>query len=157
MSCKRSNVNGLIVAEGDENFLSCRVGPEHIDETAVRYNREVLAVLMYEFDENDRADCERKLKRRLREKALGRFDPNRIALLRRFKDEVRYELDDRRTSTFFRGDKGRVSRSEHWDQEGLYRHFEARFPEVSPEIVHGFVQWGIYIYWLRERPPGGSA
>ena len=122
---------------------------EHIDEAAVRYDREVLKVLTYEFDEADRADCERKLKRRLREKALGPFDPNRIALLRRFKDELRHELDYRRTSTFFLGGKGRVSRPEHWDQEGLDRHFEARFPEVSPEVIQWLVPWGIYIYWLR--------
>ena len=122
---------------------------EHRDEVSVRYDREVLAVLTYEFSEADRADCERKLKSRLREKTLGSFDSKRIAVLRRFKDEVRHELNSGRMSAFFLGGEDRVSRQEHWDHEGLCCHFEARYPQVSAEAVNWFIPWAIYIYWLR--------
>src|SRR5262245_44276487 len=48
------------------------------------YEDEVLAVLAYEFSPDDRADSDRKIKRRLREKKLGKFEPQRIEVLRAF-------------------------------------------------------------------------
>ena len=122
---------------------------EHRDEGASGYEREVLAVLGYEFSEADRAACERKVKRRLREKALGPFDTNRIAVLRRLKEEVRLEIDSHRASAFFQGGEGRYTRPDHWDMEALCRHLGARYPEVSEEAVRWFVPWAIYIYYLR--------
>ena len=41
------------------------------DRPDIAYNREVLAVLIWEMLPSQRPDSERKLKRRLREKRLG--------------------------------------------------------------------------------------
>ena len=64
------------------------------------YDNEVLGSVAYEFTASDRAESERKIKRRLRDKKLGPFDQERVERLRALKVDVKREIDQTSKSQF---------------------------------------------------------
>ena len=113
------------------------------------YDDEVLSVLAFEFSVKDRAESERKLKRRLREKGLGSFDERRISRIRELKDDIRVELGKCNRSEFYTGSSGRYSEISDWDVDGLLGHLKKNHPDVSESAIDSFLPYAIYIYYLR--------
>ena len=119
------------------------------DTSTSTYEQEVLAALMDEWSEEQRARCERNAKRRLREKNLGPFDIERVEMLRALKKETRAEIDKHRLSPFYNGGSGRLAHSDDWDSDGLCHHLLARYPKVPAATMRWFVSWAIYHDYLR--------
>lgn len=113
------------------------------------YEEEVLAVLAYEFTPAERAESERKLKRRLREKKLGAFDPVRVDALRAFRNDLQLELAKYSASRFFVDAKGPYSALADWDLPALQRYLCGAHPDVPEAAIAGFLNFGVYLYYLR--------
>ncbi len=115
----------------------------------IAYNREVLAVLLWEMLPSQRPDAERKIKRRLREKRLGKYDQQRIDALRLLKERTVRELHRKSESRFHRGYSGKYSRSEDWDVERLAQHLVDEHVDIPEENIRAMLPQAIYAYYLR--------
>lgn len=113
------------------------------------YEGEVLAVLAYEFSPDDRADSDRKIKRRLREKKLGKFETQRIEALRAFQVDLLRELTRPVESPFYRGASGPFSNTTDWNYDQLVEGMVRRHPGVPRDAISGFMAYAIYLYYLR--------
>jgi hypothetical protein len=113
------------------------------------YDNEVLGSVAYEFSALDRAESERKIKRRLRDKKLGPFDLERVERLRALKVDVKREIDQTSRSQFFlRQNKKYVDYSD-WDIEGMKNFMEERHSEIEASTIENFVPFAILIYYLK--------
>ena len=119
------------------------------DSAEVAYNREVLTVLLWEMFPSHRPASERKLKRRLREKRLGKYDQGRVDVLRRLKDNVARELSLCEESSFHRKNPGKYSRLEDWDVERLVQHLIDEHTDIPEENIRAMLPHAIYVYYLR--------
>ncbi len=115
----------------------------------VAYNAEVLTVLLWEMLPSQRPDSERKLKRRLREKRLGKYDQTRIDALRRLRDSTVRELHLRDESSFHRKNSGKYSKLEDWDIERLAQHLIDEHADILEENIRAMLPQAIYAYYLR--------
>ena len=113
------------------------------------YNREVLAVLLWEMLPTQRPDAERKIKRRLREKRLGEYDQKRVDVLRLMKERTARELHRKSESQFHRGYSGKYSKFEDWDIERLAQHLIEEHADVPQENIRAMLPHAIYAYYLR--------
>src|SRR4051794_20058412 len=73
------------------------------------YEDAVLSILAYEFSFTDRREIETKIKRKLRTKKFGKYDQQRIDLLRRFKDDVQTEVSRGPKSKYYTHSHGEFS------------------------------------------------
>jgi len=115
----------------------------------VAYNREVLTVLLWEMLPTQRPDSERKLKRRLREKRLGKYDQGRVDALRRLKESLVRELRLRAESSFHHKSTGKYSRLEDWDTERLAQHLIDKHTDIPEENIRAILPHAIIAYYLR--------
>lgn len=119
------------------------------DNPVIAYNREVLAVLLWEMLPSDRPDSERKLKRRLREKHLGQYEQDRVDALRRLRDNIVRELQLRERSSFHRKNPGKYSDPEDWDVERLAQYLIDEHADIPEENIRAMLPHAIYAYYLR--------
>ena len=110
---------------------------------------EALHILAMEFSFSDRAESERKIKRRLRDKKLGPYDQDRVNVLRAFKDDVQQELDKPKDSRFYNGPSGKYVDPQDWDFAALWAELEKRHPKVSPSVIGEFLPYAIFLYYLK--------
>lgn len=119
------------------------------DNAEVAYNGEVLTVLVWEMLPSQRPDTERKLKRRLREKRLGKYDQNRVDALRRLKEGLVRELHLRAESSFHRNNSGKYAKLEDWDIERLAQHLIDEYADIPEENIRAILPFAIDAYYLR--------
>lgn len=115
----------------------------------IAYNREVLAVLLWEMLPSQRSDAERKIRRRLREKRLGEYDQKRVDALRLLKERAAGELNRRSESPFHGGTSGKYSKSEDWDVERLAQHLIDEHADIPEENIRAMLPQAIHTYYLR--------
>lgn len=113
------------------------------------YDGEVLAVLRDEFPSDDRAAYDAKIRERLRRKALGPFDAERVATLRRLKDALQAELSSGPTSGHFTEPHGLYANPDDFDHDELVRAYSEAYSSVSPLAIAAFVPLAVYLYYLR--------
>jgi hypothetical protein len=114
------------------------------------HDDEVLAVLAYEFLSVDAPDvADRKIKRRLREKQLGAYEPERIQAIRELKNALQAELHKGPASAYYAGAHGQYSDPADFDQRRLIDEYAAAHPVVSKVSIAGFVPFAVYLYYLR--------
>ena len=109
----------------------------------------ILDVLAYEFEFDDRAKAEGKIRRRLRYYGLGPYQQARIDLLRRLKDETQGELHRRERSRYFVGSHGDYAALEDFDVERLTQDLSESYPDVPRKEIAGFVPGAIWLYYMR--------
>jgi len=114
------------------------------------YEGEALDALAYEFPFSDKAEAEKKIQGRLKRKKLGKYDPERINLLRRLKDELQEEISRGEKSAWFtcrRDIKYVDMRDFNIDQ--LTKAMIERYPEVPKREIKNFVPFCVFLYYLR--------
>lgn len=109
----------------------------------------IIDVLGYEFAFDDRAEAERKIRRRLRYHSLGPYRQERVDLLRRFKDELQDEIHRGSRSRYFVASHGKYAAMEDFDIERLIRDLSESYPDVPQEEIQAFVPFAVYLYYLR--------
>lgn len=113
------------------------------------YEGVVLGLLAYEFFSADRAEIDRKIKRHLREKKLGLFEPDWIQILRALKAEVQEEIGKFDRSAYFTGRHGRYASMRDFDTGRLCDDLGKKYPQVPQPDIAGFIGFAVYLYYLR--------
>ena len=116
---------------------------------ASNYDDAVLGILAYEFSSDDTREAEVKIRRKLRAKKLGRYDRRRIDILRRLKDEVRAEVGKGPASKYYTRPRGEFADIRDFDRDRMARELAAAFPEVPRQSIIQFIEYAIYLYYLR--------
>jgi hypothetical protein len=109
----------------------------------------ILDVLAYEFAFDDRAEAERKIRRRLRYHGVGPYRQERIDLLRRLKDQIKAEVQHGERSRYFVGSHGEYAAMEDFDVQRMTRDLATSYPEVPQAEIAAFVSFAVYLYHLR--------
>lgn len=114
-----------------------------------------LGVLIYEFPSTDRNESERAIRRKLRAKKQGEYDPNRIALLRRFKDSVQTEIMRGAASRYYVGPCGTPNSAgepyvdvKDFDHARMAADYASQFPSIPKTVIDRFVGFAIFVYHL---------
>src|SRR5512141_1596871 len=115
----------------------------------IDYDNEVLGTVAYEFTASDRAESERKIKRRLRDKKLGPFDQERIERLRALKNDVQSEIGQTANSQFFLGQHGKYVDISDWNIEGMADCMGERHSEIRASTIKNFIPFAVLIYYLK--------
>jgi len=108
-----------------------------------------LEVLAYEFDADDTAESERKIRRRLRYHGLGPYRQDRVDLLRRLKDEIQAEIHRSTRSRYYTPSQSRYAALEDFDVARMVRDYAAAFPQVPQAEIAAFVPFAVYLYHMR--------
>jgi hypothetical protein len=113
------------------------------------YESEVLGILAYEFPFSKKEEAENKIKKRLKSKKLGPYDPKRISVLRLLKDNLQQEVSKHEKSRYFTSYHGKYADMQDFDVPQLTKDFVARHPQIPKEEVENFVTFSIFLYYLR--------
>ncbi len=113
------------------------------------YEETVLWILAYEFRFDDKRETEAKIDRKLRAKKIGKYHQQRIDLLRRFKDNVQAEISKGRESKYYTNPHGEFADMKDFDRDWMSHELAAAFPTIHEQSISQFVEYAIYLYYLR--------
>ena len=113
------------------------------------YEDAVLAILAWEFSFTDIKESEAKIKRKLRAKNIGKYDHDRVDRLRQLKDVVQAEISKIRKSKYYSRSAGEFANMKDFDTLRMTEDFAAAFPEVPKQSIHEFVEYFIYLHYIR--------
>ncbi|PJZ52106.1 hypothetical protein [Leptospira adleri] len=105
--------------------------------------------LAYEFDVGERKKIESKIRKRLKYHGLGKFDPDRVEIIRKLKDQLREEFRDYKSSKHYRGGTGPYCDPKDFDFESFLQEYRSRFPEIALAEMEDILHFAIYLYYLR--------
>ena len=109
----------------------------------------ILDALMYEFASDNRAETQRKIRRRLRYHDAGPYQQERVDLLRHLKDEIQSEIGRSARSSYFVGSHGRFAAMEDFNIEQMTQDLAVLYPDVPRKVIAAFVPFAVYLYYLR--------
>ena len=112
------------------------------------YEDAVLTILAREFSVADIKESEAKIKRKLRTKKLGQYDSQRVTRLRCLKDAVQTETKCDK-SKYYSKLAGEFANMKDFDTLRMTKDFAAAFPEVPKQSIHEFVEYLIYLHYIR--------
>ena len=113
------------------------------------YDDAVLTNLAREFSCTDIEETEAKIKRKLRAKKLGKYDQQRVNRLRRLKDAVQTEVLKCDKSKYYSKLVGEFAAMKDFDTLRMTDDFATAFPEVPKQSIHEFVEYFIYLHYIR--------
>ena len=113
------------------------------------YEDAVLTILAREFSLTEIKETEAKIKRKLRVKKLGKYDQQRVNRLRSLKDAVQTEISKRHKSKYYSKLAGEFSNMKDFDTPRMIEDLGAAFPEVPKQSIRPFVEYFIYLHYLR--------
>lgn len=113
------------------------------------YDYAAFAVLVYEFGADDPRVADRKIRGALKRKQLGAFDEARIGRLRQLKNDLQQELQNPRSSPYFRGPTSTFASPEDFDQVKLTEALARKYAPLDAADLGRMVSLSIYVYYLR--------
>jgi hypothetical protein len=113
------------------------------------YNQACLGYLLYEFHDDEIAETDAKIKRKLYRYKLGKFDPKRIGVLRALKNDLMAEISKYNKSHYYLGLHGKYSSFEDFDFDAMYRDYSAKYPKLSKKDLTWFINFSLFTYYLR--------
>lgn len=113
------------------------------------YEDVVLGILAWEFSATDIKETEAKIKRKLKLKNIGKYDQQRVDRLRQLKDVVQIEVSKIRSSKYYSSSAGEFASMEDFDTLRMTEDFAAAFPEVPKQSIRQFVEYFIYLHYIR--------
>ena len=119
------------------------------ETTKLTYEDAVLTIMAREFSATDVKESEAKIKRKLRVKNLGKYDQQRVDRLRRLKDAVQTEISKCHKSKYYSKLPGEFADMKDFDTLRITEDFAAAFPEVPKQSIRSFLEYFIYLHYLR--------
>jgi len=113
------------------------------------YEDAVLTIMAREFSSTDIKETEAKIKRKLRAKKIGEYDHQRVDRLRRLKDAVETEISKCHESNYYSKLAGEFADMKDFDTLRMTEDLAAAFPEVPKQSIHEFVEYFIYLHYIR--------
>jgi len=127
---------------------------KHEEQAPPSYEGEALGILAHEFSFSNKEETDDKISKRLRRKKLGDFDPARIQLLRRLKDQVQLEIGRQELSGYYRGPADSEARRQKYvemddfDIPRLTADMIAAYPGIPSKEIALFVPYAVFIYHM---------
>lgn len=124
------------------------------NKTPPTYEGEALGILAKEFSFSNKQETDEKIRNRLRRKKLGNFDPARIQLLRRLKDQVQLEVGKQELSGYYQGPADPEVRRQKYvamsdfDIPRLTADLIAAYPGIPSKAITLFVPFAVFIYHM---------
>src|SRR5688572_26029206 len=112
------------------------------------YEDAVLTILAREFS-SDIKETETKIKRKLSAKKLGKYDQPRVNRLRRLKDAVQTEVKKCDKSKYYSKLAGEFADMKDFETLRMTEDFATTFPEVPKQSIRRFVEYFIYLHYIR--------
>lgn len=119
------------------------------ENTKLSYEDAVLTILAREFSSTDIKETEAKIKRKLRAKNIGKYDQQQVNRLRRLKDALQTEISKCHKSKYYSKLAGEFANMKDFDTLRITEDFAAAFPEVPKQSIHSFVEYFIYLHYIR--------
>jgi len=94
-------------------------------------------------------EYDKRIRRMLRRKGLGEYDQGRIDDLRKFKEDLSWELMERQNSRFYTGQMSKDNKAAPFDEDALVSHFGKEHPGVSEAGIRAFLPFAVYNYYSR--------
>ena len=113
------------------------------------YEDAVLTILAREFSHTEIKETEAKIKRKLRDKKIGKYDQQRVNRLRLLKAAVQTEIRKGHQSEYFSKFAGEFANMKDFDTPRMTEDFAAAFPEVPKQSIREFVEYFIYLHYIR--------
>lgn len=114
------------------------------------YEYAAFSVLVYEFPGDDPKEADRKIRRKLTRKRLGKFDPERISVLRALKNELQEELGaTSQPSRYFRGPTGEFASPTDFDYAGLLDELARRYGGVPRTELARIINIALFVNYMR--------
>jgi hypothetical protein len=106
-------------------------------------------ILAYEFEADDVAEAERKIKAMFRRKKLGIYDQTKVDRLRQLKNQLQKEIGLFGKSQYYRGPKSTTAGFEDFDIDRMVADYQPRYAEFSGKDMVAMVSFAVYAYYLR--------
>jgi hypothetical protein len=120
------------------------------------YDDTVLWILADEFPSTNKSKTEEKIRQKLTHKKLGDYDQERVDLLRRLKDAIQEEVKRDKASKYFTYPHGKKdAKGQHYvdfedfDRKRMADDYALRFPEIPKEVIGRFVEFAVFLYYLK--------
>jgi hypothetical protein len=105
-------------------------------------------ILAYEFEGDEPADAEKKIRRKFRSAKVGPYHQGRVDYLRKLKNDLRSEITLFGRSRYFRGASGAVAGISDFDVERMTDEYAKKYPEVGRDEMGGIIGFALYVYYL---------
>jgi len=112
------------------------------------YDSACFSFLVYEFTGDDPNETNTKIRRKLARSKLGKFDLERVQIIRSLKNELLNEITKFQKSQFYVGPHGKYADFADFDTGRMHTAYAEKYPTLDQEIP-GFIGFAIYAYYLR--------
>ena len=105
--------------------------------------------LAYEFSAADQKKIENKIKRRLKYHKLGAYDQERVAYIRRLKDDLSSEISHPAKSKYYQKSNSEFSALDDFDRLRMTAEFNLKYPVINKNELMAMIDFAIYLLYLR--------
>lgn len=114
------------------------------------YNFIVYSELVYEFNDNEIIETDKKIKRKLKYYKKDDFNQQVVNHLRLLRDDLQKEFSNPLQSQYYNKNSQKVfSDPTDYDFQGLLNHYKYKYNDVSEEDIIGIINISLYVYYLR--------
>ena len=107
-------------------------------------------LLAYELPDDDPSDVERRIKRKLKRRKLGEYQPSRVDALRCLKNALYTEIYVLcRRSRYYRGMTQSTVDYDDFDTTRMAKDFFREFSTIPKVEIERAISFAIYVYYLR--------
>ena len=104
---------------------------------------------MTEFGPPDPVQFNALLLSRFKEKDVPPVSDERVEVLRRFKNQVREEIQKAGKSKYYTHQHSQYADMRDFAAERLVGDYRRAFPELDEKLISAFINFAIYLYYLR--------
>lgn len=113
------------------------------------YNYVCFTDLAYEFDFSEKAEIEKKIKRRLKYYKLGDFNQTKVDYIRQLKNDLYNEISLNSKSKYFNKSKSNFTDFNDFNFERLTSDFKVKYDKIEIGELQRMINFSIYLYHLR--------
>ena len=105
--------------------------------------------LAYEFDFSDLKEAEKKIKRKLKYYALGKYDQERVEYVRKLKNNLFKEIRLYDKSEYYIPSKSEFAEFTDFDYEKMKSDLLKKYDKISDSDMSRILNFVIYLYYMR--------
>lgn len=105
--------------------------------------------LVYEFDQDNSFQTEKKIRRRLKYYKLEPYKQERVDYIRQLKNELYSEINKNSKSIYFTKAHGRYAQPDDYNFELLKNDYLKKYSHIDEIDMVAIINLAIYLYYLR--------
>jgi hypothetical protein len=119
------------------------------DDFEQTYDYVCFSDLAYEFDFSEKAEIEKKIKRRLKYYKLGDYDQARVDYIRQLKNDLYNEISLTSKSKYFHKSKSNFADLNDFNFDRLTSDFNIKYDKIDIGELQRIINFSIYLYHMR--------